>query len=253
MSLSPPSGRTDERRRVDAGQDRDAFEQPIVERYLLLRRRVGSRGGQHRADEHAIRREAEIESLERDERSQQQAAADEQDQRHRDLENDQRSARAVADRCASAPSAILERRRHVRPRRLQRWDETEHQAGEESQRGGKREHRAIETDLSISDAGRALRRDRHERVDAPEGEHDARAPPTTASSRLSVRSCRMSRRRPAPSASRTAISRVRPTRERAGGWRCSRTRSAARSSPRRAARAGPDECRQPPAGAAGPG
>ena len=44
----------------------------------------------------------------------------------------------------------------------------------ENQRGGERQRCAIETDrLNLTDARRALRRDRHERLDSPEGEQDA--------------------------------------------------------------------------------
>ena len=161
--------------------------------YLRLRR-------DHRSDQHARRFEAEVRRLKPQERSQQQAAPDQHDERDRDLVRRRECACARCPCRSPAPAcAVLE----SLPKRMRETPEAtaSGRTGRRSEgdRGGERQHVPIDLGPLGSRADwtaawpRARRRPRFRRA--------ARARRrSTASSRLSVSSCRTTRARRAPSA-----------------------------------------------------
>ena len=139
--------------------------------------------------------------------------------------------------CGRRPRARLRaaRRRSAFAADAQHRRQAERDAGERGQHSGEQQHAHVDR----------RRRSRSAAWSAPAAPAAApprqatatpSAPPTAASSRLSVISWRTSRSRPAPIAVRTASSRRRRARAPAAGWRGSRRRSAARTRPRRRAR-----------------
>jgi hypothetical protein len=106
------------------------------------------------------------------------------------------------------PRPSPQRARHgLDARRLQGRHEAEQGGGDERRQAG--EGQGVEIHLDLVEARQGVGGGRTQNVDDPTGQKETRAPPAAAIMRLSVRSCAASRRRPAPSAERIAISRSR--------------------------------------------
>ena len=137
------------------------------------------------------------------------AAADEEDRGERDLDDYEDAAQPVALQEAEPAhplnACVTQRRHDVDARSLQGRCEPEQKSGRERQQRRKQQHAAIDGDLVYP--GNVARADRGQGPLQPRARPTPRMPPATASSMLSVRSCRARRRGRAPSAVRTASSR----------------------------------------------
>ena len=198
-----------ERGAAHARQRPRAFQHLVVERPMLGRRVVAA--GARRVDEpdqHVRGIEAEVRRAQVHERLQQQPAAGEQHQRQRDFRRDQRAPEPASGRHDVAACRILERLHDVAARRVERRHQAEQHAGRDAEQCDEEEDGDIEP--HFGDARRARRSDRDQAVDGPPRPATRpAAPPSSASSRLSVSSWRTRRPLPAPSATRTASSRPR--------------------------------------------
>ena len=181
------------------------FEHARVETHLRLL--VVTRERQHQFDGHEVGgAEAGIDGAQPGEAGQHQPGANQQHQRERHLRDDHHVARAGA--CRAGASAVLQigvqlglrRAAATAPGRTARrppaWPQT--QTARRASRASRRPAAAGSPAPRRSAAATPNTR----RAGRP-------TPPATASTRLSVSSCRISRPRPAPSAVRTAISRRR--------------------------------------------
>ena len=117
--------------------------------------------------------------------------------------------RRRAARAGRAARGVLERRQEVDRRSAQRRREAERDAGDHRDRHRERQHAEVDADLIDSRHRDRPRGD--EDADAHHASSDPIAPPPSAIRRLSVSICWTIRQRLAPSASRIAISRWRPS------------------------------------------
>ena len=162
-----------------------------------------------------------------------------------DLCDDQRVARAVALAAfARAARAVLQRRRHVRPRVLDDRDRAEQQAGADRDRQREQQHDRIERDLVQPRQLRGLQID--EQLDAAVGQRGADG----AAERSRPAATRTSTPRPRAALRRQArggspVPAAAPRRAPGTGWRRSRTRPAAPGRPCRAESTASRRCRRP--------
>ena len=187
---------------------RQAFVQPAEEQRPALG--GGELSGDHRelGGQQARRVHAEVLAIEREEAAHHQTSTAQQDERQRDLRDDERAGPAPRTHAARARStAFLEHVQHVGLRHLERRRQPEEQSGHHADEGEEREHAGVERERHPVPASRAsttaASNHRIPKIDSP----SPTTPLSTASSRLSTRSCRTMRPRPAPSATRTPISR----------------------------------------------
>ena len=136
--------------------------------------------------------------------------ADQQDHRQRDFGHQQRDAPA-SPAAAAGPSPLLEGVVQVDPRRPQRRKQAEDRARQHRDRQGEAEDASHRCDTWRRKRGELFRREQRVEPGADRRQADAKAPPATDSSRFSVRSCFISRPRPAPAAARRASSFCLPT------------------------------------------
>jgi len=124
-------------------------------------------------DHHVLRTESPVEVMQVLQAADQQARADEQQQRHRHLRRDQRAAQSLL-RCAArlAAAGSLQRRRQIDPRRAQRRREAEADAGEHADRDEK--HQDTQVGRQIEPDRRRTQPDHAEQGShAPVGDADA--------------------------------------------------------------------------------
>src|SRR5262249_33226285 len=119
------------RRGLEAGDGAEAGEDPAVEDYLRAVLGVAAAPGGVRVGEpeaghrQSLRLEARVHSLQPPERSHEKARADEQDERKRELRDDQGGTQPLAPGTARAPRALLERLDEDASRRLESGEEAE--------------------------------------------------------------------------------------------------------------------------------
>ena len=148
----------------------------------------------HVEHEQVLRVEPDVHALEVLERPQEQAGADEQHERHRDLQHDQALAEDGA-RADDAAAALLHRAGQIHPRRAQGRQEAEDDPGQHADAGEEPEHPPVE---------RRLLAERQQRPATSSARSPPSAPPRLESRMLSVSSWRISRPRVAPIERRTA-------------------------------------------------
>ena len=119
----------------DAGQGREALERVPVEGAAGLRAAVAVGGQRELEGGGAVQPESRVDVLKRRHRTQHQARADQQDQRERDLGDDEQVAQLSAVRRAPAAAVARAGERHgAGPRRRNRGTETEEDARDERKR-----------------------------------------------------------------------------------------------------------------------
>ena len=169
------------------GSVAEALIQLLVERHELLavvplRRQRQLRG------EDALRLEARLHPLQAREAGEQQTCGDEQHERQRHFGHQQARAKTMA-RSDRAAARFLERLQHVDARRLPRGQQTDRQPGDE--RHDQREAQRERIDPDLEDARNQLGAEGDQRARAPTPPAAGRrAPPSTATSMLSVTSWR---------------------------------------------------------------
>ena len=227
-----------ERERVCPGdgfnaRKRGKFRQQLIEEAPL---RIGFRilrARNHLIEhEEAVRVKPEIGRAQVEEALDEQSRAGQQQQRERDLRDDERRTHALRMRTAGRSfRALLQRVGHVRPRDLQRRHEPEQQRAHDRDHGS--EHADADVDVDVGETRDIARPKRAQQIHAPPREQQARPLHRAARGRNSPRaiaarcSCG-SRRAQCGCRSRDCA----PPRARAADWPRSRRRSAARARPR---------------------
>ena len=196
---------------VTPGSAADPLEQRPVERHDGLRFRVLRLGRPKLERQHAFGLKAEVDVHESIQALQHQAGAEQKQNRDRRLGAREHS---PAGRSASSPPTARRPRRAAprsgsgegsgRPARTRRetWSPA---SGPRRRRASRRRSRSAPSSAVPLFPARAMTRMPAQAIARPS------AAPATASTKLSVRSCRVSRAWPAPIAERTAISRWRPS------------------------------------------
>ena len=156
--------------------------------------------------------EAGVHVQQRHEAPAHQSRADDERHRHRDFGDDEHGAHALVAWPGHAAPGVLQHHLRVAPRRAERRHDAEEETAREREAKRKAHDRRVEDD--VRRARQLPRAQRQQAGDAELRDAQTDAPPSSDTTRLSVRSWRTSRPRRAPSARRTAISTAAPHRAR---------------------------------------
>src|SRR5687767_6499688 len=139
------------RRGDHAGQTMQARQQRLEKALLLGGGRVGAARKWQPCDEDVVWIETEIDALQSDESTDEQPGTHQQDQRQRDLGDDERVAQPpAAEPGADAFARVLERLDDVAARRHRRGSEAEQQHREQRGAQAEEQYRHVQTDQDLT-------------------------------------------------------------------------------------------------------
>ncbi len=153
-------------------RERGELRQKAIEKLLLLFRvRIFPARQNEIRRQHPARIEPRIGRAQVGEAFHEQTRARQQEQRKRDLGDDENAAHPLRFRSGPGAISLLQRGAHVRPRHLQRGDEGEEERAPDGRGKGEEDDRAIDPDFA--QPGQILRTEAAQEIDAPPGQKQA--------------------------------------------------------------------------------